>query len=177
MEQPHQAADIPRSGDIAPFARFAGAREQAADQLVRHVERGVGKPGFEIDDRSDEHRPPPVRGIAGDLVRVGDAALADELPKAVFMDPAGGFGRDADVADRRSRSSSDRTWSGFGGGRSIPQPRERRCVERRVGNEQRIELGELRRGKAREQRICGSLACPGTPGDGGALDNRRCRQE
>jgi len=34
----------------------------------------------------------------------------------------------------------------------------------------------LRRRKAREQRICGSLACPGAPGNGDALDDRRRRQ-
>ena len=109
-------------------------------------------------------------------MRVGNATLADELPKTVFMDPSGHFRGDADLADPTKPIEQRPHMIGLRGGRSISQPRERRRVERRVGNEQRIELGQLRRGKVCEQRICGSLACPGTPGDGGAFDDRRRRK-
>src|SRR5712671_3673393 len=80
-EQAHEAGDIPRPGDIAPFAGLSGARKQAADQLVRHIEHGVGKPGFEIKDGGDEDRASSVRHVAADLMRIRDAALADKLLK------------------------------------------------------------------------------------------------
>ena len=50
MEQVHEAGDTPGSGDIAPFAGLSGARKQAADQLVRHIEHRVGEPGLKIND-------------------------------------------------------------------------------------------------------------------------------
>jgi hypothetical protein len=48
-------------------------------------------------------------------------------------------------------------------GRGIPQPGERRRLEGPIGEEQCIELGELRRGEAREQGIRGPLAGSGPP--------------
>ena len=129
MEQAHQAADIPRSGDIAPFAPLASAREQATDQLVCHVQRRVGQAGFEIDDRSDEDCPPSQRGIARDLMRVGNATLADELPKTAFMDPSGHFRGDAYLADPTKPIEQRPHVIGLRGGWSISQPRERHRVE------------------------------------------------
>ena len=109
-------------------------------------------------------------------MRVGNATLADELPKTVFMNPSGHFRRNADLAYPTKPIKQRLHMIGLRGGRSIPHPCERRCVERLVGNEQCIELSQLRREKASEQRICGSLACPGAPGNGGALNDRRRRQ-
>ena len=68
MEQAHETADIPRAGDIASFLGLPCPREQAADQLVRHVEYSVGEAGFEINDGCHQNCTPPVCGIAADLV-------------------------------------------------------------------------------------------------------------
>jgi hypothetical protein len=64
IEQAHQAADISGPGDIAPLVGLSGARKQAADQLVRHIEHSVGEPGFKIEDGGDDWR--PARGRRAD---------------------------------------------------------------------------------------------------------------
>jgi hypothetical protein len=114
MEQAHEAGHIPRPGDIAPFAGLSGARKQAADQLVRHIEHGVGKPGFEIKDGGDEDRASSVRHVAADLMRIRDAALADKLLKTIVMDPRRGLGPDANVADKTEPVEQRPHGSGFG---------------------------------------------------------------
>jgi hypothetical protein len=166
IEQKHQAADIPRPGDITPFAGLPGAREQAADQLVRHIEHRVGKTGFEIDDRGDKDRASSVRRVAADLMRIGYAALADQLLQAVVVDAPGSLGRNANFTHAAEPIEQRPHMVRLGCGRSIPQPGERRRVERRVGEEQCVEFGELPRREAREERIRRPLACPGPPRDG-----------
>jgi hypothetical protein len=117
-----------------------------------------------------------VRYVAADLMRIRDAALADKLLETIVMDPRRGLGRDANVADKtepvEQRPHVVRLWRG----RGILQPAKGRCLERRIGDEQHIELGELRRGEACEQSISGALARPGPPRDGGALDYRGRRK-
>jgi hypothetical protein len=76
---------------------------------------------------------------------------------------------------KRSRSSSARTWFGFAEIEAF-RSREGRHLERRIGDEQRIELGELRRGEACEQSIRGALARPGPSRNGGAFDGRGRRK-
>jgi len=118
MEQAHEAADVPRSGDIAPFAGLSGTRKQPADQLVRHIEHCVGEPCFKINDRGDNDRASPLHSIAANLMRIGYAAFAEELLKAVVMDPPSSIGRDANLADDtepvEQRPYMVRLWCGRG---------------------------------------------------------------
>jgi hypothetical protein len=144
MEQAHEASDIPRLGDIAPFAGLSGARKQAADQIVRHIEHPIGEPGLKINDRGDKDRASSVRRVTADLMRIRDAALADKLLKTIVMGPRGGLGRDAHVADKTEPVEQRPHMVRLRKGRSIPQPAKGRRLERRIGDEQRIELGELR---------------------------------
>jgi len=78
MEQSHETADTLRAGDIAPFLGFSCPREQASDQLVRHVEYSVSETGFEINQSCHQNRASPVRGIAADLMRVRYATFSDD---------------------------------------------------------------------------------------------------
>ena len=67
--------------------------------LVRHIEHCVGKPCFKINDRGDNDRASPLHSIAANLMRIGYAAFAKELLKAVVMDPPSSIGREANLAD------------------------------------------------------------------------------
>ena len=160
MKQAHQAGDVFCPGDIPPFASFSGAGKQAADQLVRHIERRIGEPRFEIDDRGDEDCAPPLHGIAAHLMRIGDASLANELMKAVFMDSPGSLRQDTDLADAAKPIEQGSHMIGLWCGRGIPQPGEGCRLDRRIGDKKRVQLGKLRGGKVRQQGIGGSLACP-----------------
>ena len=135
MEQVHETSDIPRPGDIAPFAGLSAARKQAHDQLVRHVEHSVGKPGFEIKDGGDEDRASSVRHVAADLMRIRDAALADKLLKTIVMDPRRGLGRDTNAADKTEPVEQRPHVVRLRRGRGILQPAKGRCLERRIGDE------------------------------------------
>lgn len=57
------------------------------------------------------------------------------------------------------------------------EPSEGRHVERRVRLQQPLELHHLRLGDRRQHRLRRAPAGPGAPGDGGALDRRRGRQD
>src|SRR5262249_14718735 len=81
------------------------------------------------------------------LMRIRDAALADELLKAVVMDPRRGLGRDANVAHKTEPVEQRPHVVRLRRGRGISQPSEGRRLEHRIGDEQRIELGELHRRK------------------------------
>ena len=109
-------------------------------------------------------------------MRIGDAWLADELLKAVFMDPPGSLGCDTDLADAPEPIEQCPHMVGLRCCRGIPQPGEWRRRECRIGYEQRVEFSKLHRGKVRRQSICSPLACPSPPCNGGALDDRRCRE-
>ena len=68
VEEPHQAADVFRCRDIGPFLGVLAARERVPDQLVHHVERDIGKPDFQLDQKRRHCRAPPVRhGLAHNL--------------------------------------------------------------------------------------------------------------
>ena len=176
MEQAHETADIPRAGDISPFLGFPCPREQAANQLVRHVEYSVSEAGFEINDGCHQDRASPMRGIAADLMRVRYATFSDKLLKAVVMNRAAASAGRPMSRTVRNRSSSTRRLSAFGDARGVPQPSEWRRLDRRIDGEQSVEFGELHSGDAREQGIRGALASAGTAGNGSSLDNRRRRK-
>jgi hypothetical protein len=76
---------------------------------------------FEIDDRRDKGPAPSRHGIARDLMRIGDACLADELLKAVFMDLPGSLGRDTYLADAPKPIEQCPHMIGLRCGRGIPQ--------------------------------------------------------
>ena len=159
VEQAHQAADIPRAGDVAPFLGLPRPREQAADQLVRHVEHSIGQAGFEVDDSGDQDRAPPVRGIAPDLVSVGDPTFADELLEAVIVDPRGGFGGQADVADEAQPIDQLADVVRLRRARRIALSQANGVAsERRIDGRAVVELGDLhfarRRRAAHRRRAC-----------------------
>jgi hypothetical protein len=156
------SADVPRSGDIAPFAGLSGTRKQPADQLVRHIEHCVGEPCFE-NDRGDNDRASPLHSIAPHLMRIGDACLADELLKAAFMDPPGSLGWDTDLADAPEPIEQCPHMVGLWCCRGIPQPGEWRRRECRIGYEQRVEFSKLRRGRSASKASAARLRARARP--------------
>jgi hypothetical protein len=100
VKQAHQAADVARARDVAPLLRLPCAGEQAADQLVRHIQQRIGQSGFEVDDIGGQDRPPAGRGVAPDLVRIGNPPFPDELLKTVIVDPRRSIRGEPNVAHK-----------------------------------------------------------------------------
>ena len=115
VEQAHQPADVAGAGGVAPARGIARLGEQAADQLVGHVQHRIRQARLEIDDRRDQDRAASACGIAAELMGVGGVALAHELPQPLLMDRGHRFRPDRPISrTRRSRSSSSRMWSALG---------------------------------------------------------------
>ena len=98
MEQARQPAHLAGAGRVAVARGVAGLGEQAADQLVGHVQHRIGQACLKVEDGGDQDRAAPACGIAAELMGVGGVALAHELPQPLLIDPRGDFGRQADVA-------------------------------------------------------------------------------
>ncbi len=177
VEEPHQAADVFRRRYIGPFLGVLAARERVPDQLVHHVERDIGKPDFQLDQKRRHRCAPPVRRIALDHVGGRGQALAGELAEAGLMDPARGIGLDSDIADESELVDHVAHVVRLRRTRDGLQPRERRKPGLAVDDRQVVERGELRIGEAGEESVRGPLAGAGATRDGGALDHRRCGQD
>ncbi len=176
MEQAHQAADIPRAGDIAPSpwpfwpartwppislsAMSSTASVRRASRSMTRTRPGSRAGGVPRSARSDERPTGVLPGrTAGNDHRARAPRRSDGRPIS---------------RTKRSRSSSSRTWSAFGDVGIILQPGERRHADRRIDSKQLVELGESASAEtAVEQGIRGALAGPGAAGNGGALDHRR----
>ncbi len=85
VEQAHQPADVLRFRDAGLLLAVLGAREGAADQLVGHVERGVGEPALQVDQQRHQRRAPAVRRTALDQVGGRGHAFAGELAETGLM--------------------------------------------------------------------------------------------
>jgi hypothetical protein len=70
VEQAHQATNVLCAGDIVPLLGSLCSREHGADELVRHVEDGVGEACFDVDQDRDQQRAPSVCSIALDLMSI-----------------------------------------------------------------------------------------------------------
>jgi hypothetical protein len=79
MEQAHQPAHVAGAGRVAAARGVAGLGEQAADELVGHIQHRIGQTRLQIEDRGDENCAAPACGIAAELVGVGSVTLAHEL--------------------------------------------------------------------------------------------------
>lgn len=78
-EQPHKFADRADAVLIAPFPPAPRPCEQASDKPVEHLDRTIGEPGIEVDDRRDQRRAAPVKAIIGEQERRRNATFAHEL--------------------------------------------------------------------------------------------------
>mgnify|MGYP003379060254 CR=1 FL=1 len=77
-EQPHKFADRADAVLIAPFPPAPRPCEQASDKPVEHLDRTIGEPGIEVDDRRDQRRAAPVEAIIGEQERRRNATFAHE---------------------------------------------------------------------------------------------------
>ena len=102
MEQAHEPTHVAGGRGVAPARGVARLGEQAADQLIGHVQHRVGQASLEIEDGRDQGRAPAGRGVAAELVGVGGLALADELPQPFLAHVPGGLARQSDAADQAS---------------------------------------------------------------------------
>jgi len=85
VEEPHQAADVFRCRDIGPFLGVLAARERVPDQLVHHVERDIGKPDFQLDQKRRYCRAPPVRADDACVVYAAAATRAATMNVILVM--------------------------------------------------------------------------------------------
>jgi hypothetical protein len=54
--------------------------------LTEHLDRGVGKPRFEVDHGRSQSRSPATERIVGEQERRRDRSLTDELAKPALVD-------------------------------------------------------------------------------------------
>ena len=127
----------------------------------------------------DQDRPPPVRGIAADLVRVRDAPFPDELPKAIFVDPLAAASAGRPMSRTRAQPIEQLLAHGPPSARSgaFRSQASGVALERRIDRSSRSSLASCSAETPAKQRIGGALAGPGAAGNGGALDHRRRRQD
>ena len=144
VKQTHQSADGSGACHVALARGVARLGEQAADQLVGHVQHCIGQSRFQVEKGCHENCAPPVRSIAPELVSIGGVSFSHELPQPLLVDVIGDLGTQANATDQRKpiEQFADvvRLWRD----RHSLEPRKRCQVHGRIDDEQPIELGHLR---------------------------------
>ena len=177
VEQAHQAPDVAGAGGIPAPGGVARFGEQAADQLVGHVQHRVRQPRFEVEHGGHQDCAPAVLGIAPELMGVGGVALAHELLQPLLMDAAGALGRHADAPDQLQPVQQLADVVRLGRDRHGLEPGEGRHAHGRVNDEQPVQLGHLLSGQSDYQGVGRPLAGTRPAGDGDALDHGRAGQD
>ena len=177
MEQPHETPHVAGAGGIPAPGGIACFGEQAADQLVGHVQHRIRQPGFEVEHGGHQDRVPAVFGVAPKLVGVGGVALAHELLQPVLVDAAGVLGRHAEAADPMQAVQQLADVIRLGHDGHGLEPGEGRHAHRRVNGKQPVQLGKLFNGQSTRQGIGRPLAGTCPAGDGDALDHGRAGQD
>ena len=176
-EQPHQAPHVAGAGGVPAPGRVACLGEQAADQLVGHVQHRIRQPGFEIEHGSHQGRAPPVLGVAPELVGVGGVALAHQLLQPALMDVTTALGRHADAPDQLQTVKQLADVVRLGRDGHGLEPGKGRHAHGQVNDEQPIQLGQLLNGQPTCQGVGRPLAGTRPAGDGDALDHGRAGQD
>ena len=78
----------------------ATPHEEAADQLVRHVQHRIRQSLFQVEDGDHENRAPSVYRVAPELMSIGRVTLPHKLPQTLLMNTTGYFGFQADATDQ-----------------------------------------------------------------------------
>src|SRR3546814_19483594 len=84
----HQSRHILRRGSIAARLGVLRAGEDAADQLVRHLQGVIGQSFLEVEQERNQRSAPSGGNISLDHIGRRSAAFTAILPKSVGMDAA-----------------------------------------------------------------------------------------
>jgi hypothetical protein len=177
VEQPHQPPNITRARLIAPLLAFVGLGEQRADQLVEHLDGGVRKPRFEIDDLGGQRGSTAAHAVIAEQKRRRDGTFSRQLPEPMLVDAQGELGVELHFADIGQTLDDLVEVGGPRRLRYVAEPGQRCALQCGVVDEQRIESGNLLGCQRRDQRVGGELAGTRPPGEANTLNRIRARQD
>ena len=177
VKQPHESPHVAGAGGIPAPGGVACLGEQAADQLVGHVQHRVRQSHFEVEHCGHQDRVPPVLGIAPELMGVRRVALAHELLQPVLVDAAGVHDRHANSPDKVQTVQQLADMVGLGRDGHGLEPGEGRHAHERINDQQPIQLGQMFSGQPGHQGIGRPLAGTRPAGNGNTLDHGRAWQD